>query len=477
MNTKRLIKYTGITLFLLVLASCKVPFEVAKTEAKLPPEKFGDSINSANSGKVKWKQYFTDPNLISLIDSALVNNQELNIALQEINIAKAEVKGRKGEYLPFVNLQGGAGFDKVGRYTRNGALEANNDIAPGKEFPEPFPDYMLSANISWELDIWRKLRNAKDAATKRFLATIEGRNFTVTRLVSEIASSYYELLALDNKLDILNQNIEIQKSALQIVNLQKNAGMETELAVRKFEAEVLKNQSRLYYIQQRIIETENRINFLVGRYPRPIVRDAKHFYNLVPDAVHVGLPADLLMNRPDVKKAELELSAAKLDVKSAKANFYPSLSLRAGSGFQAFDSSYLLNTPKSLIYGLAGDLIAPLINRNAIKAKYYSATAKQIQAVYNYEQTIINAYTEVVNQMANVNNLNKSYDFKTQQVKALTRSITVSVNLFKSARADYMEVLMTQRDALDAKIELVETKQQQLSNWVNIYRSLGGGWQ
>jgi outer membrane protein TolC len=172
----------------------------------------------------------------------------------------------------------------------------------------------------------------------------------------------------------------------------------------------------------------------------------------------------------------LELAAAKLDIKVAKARFYPSLGISAAIGYQAFDPTYLVKTPKSLLYSLAGDITAPLINRNAIKAAYYNANAKQIQAVYNYERTVLNAYVEVANQLAKINNLEKSYDLKSKQVDALSQSIGISNSLFKSARADYMEVLLTQRDALESKFELVETKMQQMNAMVNIYRALGGGW-
>ncbi len=164
-------------------------------------------------------------------------------------------------------------------------------------------------------------------------------------------------------------------------------------------------------------------------------------------------------------------------MKVARAEFYPSFNISAAIGFQAFNPSYLVRLPESLLASLAGDLAGPLINRNAIKAEYYSANARQVQAVYNYERTILNAYLEVATQMSKIDNLGKSYDLKAKQVEALTRSIDISNDLFKSARADYLEVLMTQRDALEAKLELIETKKEQLSSVVHIYRNLGGGWQ
>lgn len=469
-------KYVTVLLISFLLAACTGPALVKKTENKQVPKSFLVSTDSTNIAKVKWKDYFSDSYLAALIDSALGKNQELNIILQEINIAKNEVRARKGLYLPTIGVGVGAGTDKVGKYTSQGASDDVHEIMPGKKVPDPLSDFLIGVNASWEVDIWKKLRNSKKSAVHNYLSSIEGKNFMVTNLISEIANSYYELLALDNQLDILKQNIEIQKNALEIVKIEKTSARVTELAVKKFEAEVLKNQSHQYYIQQQIIETENRINFLVGRFPQHVDRDSKSFMTTSIDSISGGIPSQLLSNRPDIRQAEQQLMAAKLDVKAAKAEFYPSLRITGGAGYRAFNPQYLIQTPQSLIYSVAGELIAPLINRNAIKANYYSANSKQIQAVYNYERSILKAHIEVVNQLYNINNLKTSFDLKQKQVDALTQSIDISTILFKSARADYMEVLMTQRDALESKFELVETKMQQLNAKVNIYRALGGGW-
>ncbi|MFT4061155.1 MAG: TolC family protein [Edaphocola sp.] len=476
MNKSSINKIVAATVLAASLGACKLPSVATKTENNAVPASYNGLQDTANMATINWRSYFTDPYLAALIDTALANNQELNITLQEIQIARNEVRARKGEYLPFVKAGGGAGVDKVARYTNIGAMEANTEIKPGKEMPEPLADYNIGLSANWEVDIWRKLRNAKDAAAKRYLATTEGKNFVVTNLISEVANSYYELLALDNQLAIVNQNIEIQNNALNVVKIQKQAARATELAVKKFEAEVLKTTSYQYGIKQQITETENKINFLLGRFPQPIARRGGGLPDEVPALAQEGVPAQLLENRPDVKQAELNLSAAKLDVKVAKAQFYPSLGITAGVGYRAFNPAYLFNTPKSLLYNLAGDLVAPLINRNAIKATYITANNKQVQAAYDYERTILNAYVEVANQLAKVNNLTNSYDLKLRQVAALAQSIDISNDLFKYARADYMEVLMTQRDALDAKLELVETKRDRLNASVNLYRALGGGW-
>lgn len=469
-------KYVTAAIIVLTVWGCKITEPTTRNENTGVPQSYEGSQDTTNFAQIKWGELFDDPNLKSLIDTALSHNQELNMMLQEISVSNNEIRARKGEYLPFLDIQAGAGMDKVGRYTRYGALEANTEVKPGKEFPEPYSDFMVGAYASWELDVWKKLRNGKKAAVYNYLSSVEGKNFMVTQIVAEIASSYFELMALDNQLAILNQNIDIQKNALEIVKLQKQAAKVSELAVKRFEAEVAKNQSLIYEIHQEITETENRVNFLVGRFPQAVMRSSVDFLNVMPKFVKAGIPSQLLANRPDIKQAELDLAAAKLDVKIAKANFYPSFSISAGLGYQAFNPKFLFSTPQSLLYSLAGELAAPLINRNAIKATYSSANAKQMQAVYNYEQSILNGYIEVANQLSKINNLEKSYTLRSQQVAALTESISISNSLFRSARADYMEVLLTQRDALESRMDLIETKMEQMKAMVNVYQALGGGW-
>jgi len=460
----------------LAVISCKTPAITLTKSGASVPESYASSKDTANSATITWKTFFKDPELVNLIDVAIKNNQELLITLQEIEIAKNDIRVRKGALLPTVGVKAGAGVEKVGRYTSQGAGDASTEIMPGLEFPDPLQDYTLAAYAHWEVDIWKKLRNSKKAAISRYLSTIEGKNFVITNLIAEVANSYYELLALDNQLQIIRQTIVLQNNALDIVKVQKEAARATELGVQKFQAEVLASQSMEYEILQKIKETENRINFLLGRYPQEIKRSTSDFLGLPAALVNAGIPSQLLANRPDVKQAELELAAAKLDVKVARAEFYPSLDISASYGIQAFKPSYLFTLPESILYSLAGDLAAPLINRNAIKAEFKNANARQLQALYNYERTILNAYLEVSNQLSKINNIEKSFNLKSKQVTALNKSIEASSDLFKSARIDYFEVLMTQRDALENKLELVDTKKEQLNASIQMYRNLGGGW-
>jgi len=468
---------TTLTLCVIVLQSC-VPTKVVRDEKKNLPDNFKNVVSndSINSAQIKWKEFFNDSNLTSLIDTALLNNQELNILLQQVAISKNEIQARKGEYLPFVGVQAAADVEKVVRFTSQGANDANTEIIPGQEFPEPLHNYKIGTFASWELDIWKKLRNARKASVLEYLASVEGKNFMVTNLIAEIADSYFELQALDNKLVIIKQNLELQNSGLNTIKLQMQAAKANELGVQRLQAEVYKNTSELYNLQQEIVETENKLNFLIGRSPQPINRSSDQFIAQKIETMNAGIPSQLLNNRPDIKRAEFELQAAKINTQVARANFYPSFTLRAGIGFESFNTKYLTTNPESLIYNLAGDIVAPLINRNAIKAVYSSASNKQLQAVFEYEKTILNAHIEVLNGLSKIENLKKSYEQKENQVIALTNAIQITNKLFNSARADYMEVLLTQRDALESKLELVETKKEQLIAKVKLYKSLGGGW-
>lgn len=471
----------GKLLFVLLIQigffySC-VPTKELKVANKDLPENYAQQLtDSVNSAQLKWKDFFEDEYLVALIDTALANNQELRIMMQQIDVAQNEVKARKGEYLPFIDYGVSTEVEKVGEYTRNGSVEKNLDVKEGEEFPEPLTDYSAGLFATWELDVWKKLRNSKKAAALEYLSTIEGKNFMVTRLIAEIAQSYYELIALDNQLAIIEQNLELQGNALKMVRLQKEAARATELAVKRFEAEVAKNKSHKFEVQQEIVEMENKLNFLVGRQPQPISRNAKDFIETKINAINAGIPSQILLNRPDIRQAEFELEAAKLNIKVERANFYPSIGLKAGVGLQAFKPKYLTQTPESLLYSAVGDIVGPLINRNAIKADYNTANSKQIQAVYEYEKAILSGYIEVVNMLSKIENLKKSYILKEEQVEALTASIDLSTRLFQSARIEYIEVLLTQREALESKMELVETKKDQLLANINVYQALGGGW-
>ncbi len=465
---------------LLLPAGCQFPALRSADQGPVLPESYRGRTSGENSADVGIEEFFGDPVLTELIRQGLASNQELKIRNQEIQIAWNEILARRGAYLPFVSLGARGGFERTSRFTPLGAAE-DLPHPKGEHFPDPLPNVLLSADLFWRIDIWRELRNARDAAIQRYVAAVEDRNYFVTRLVAEIAESYYELAALDKRLEYVNKTIEVQQQSLEVAQAQKAAARGTELGVQRFLAEVRKNESQRQIIQQRIIEVENRINLLVGRYPQPVERTGWDFINLDARALHVGLPAQLLQNRRDIRAAERELAASGLDIQVARARFFPTLDITAGIGFEAFNPRYLFD-PGAFIANAAGQLVAPLINRKALQADYMTANARQLQAVYDYQRTVLTAFIEVVNALTKVENFRRSVEIKQQQVAALDTSIEVARELFQRpipeefARVEYVDVLLATRDLLEAQIDLIETKQQQLAAIVNVYQALGGGY-
>lgn len=423
----------------------------------------------------RWQVFFAEPELQALITSALAENQELKILLEEIEISRNEARARSGEYLPSVRGRVGGGVEKAGRYTRDGAVEHGVELRPGEEFPEPLPDLAAAAEISWEVDIWGRLRNSTKAAMLRYLATAEGRRFAETHLVAEVAKSYYELVALDRRIDFIQQTIAIQANALEAVRLQRAAGQANELAVRRFEGELQGNRTRLAITRQEVVQVQNRLNFLLGRYPAPIARSTAAFAQPSLPRISAGAPSELLSSRPDVRRAELELQAAGLDVKAARARFLPGIGVMGALGVRSVEASSLLELPASLAYGIAADLTMPLLNRRELNATARAANARQVQALQAYRQTVLAAFLEVETQFARIHNLDSGYVAKTGQVAALRESIALADQLFRSARSDYLEVLLVQREALEAQMELVELRQQQLDARISAFQALGGG--
>ncbi len=473
-NTIKLLLLVLITIF---LNACKTQLNQSLPPGIKMPLLYPDNfvLDSNSVASISWRNFFKDSYLCALIDSAMLHNQDLKIVMQEVEISKNEVRAKRGEYLPFLNMITGSGVEKTPHFTRMGMVEKELPFAENKKFPDPMQDFQIGVQAKWELDIWKKLRNDKMAANKRYLASIEGKNFMQTQLVSEIAESYYELLALDNFYEVLVYNITLQSKVLRIAEQQMASAKINQLAVNRFEAQLLNMQNQQFEVKQRIIEMENRLRFLCGNFNDSIPRDASQFLSFKIDMLSLGLPAQILLNRTDVRKAELLFQASKLDVLSARANFFPRIGLVSAFGFQSFNPNLIIH-PESILLNLAADLAAPLVNKNGIKALYSSANARQLQSAFFYQQTILSAFLEVQNQYWMSLNYAKRFEVKNKEVNLLFKSTTVANNLFLSAHADYSEVLFTQREALAAKMELIEIRKNQFSAQIQLYRTLGGGW-
>lgn len=459
---------------MVILPGCGIPQLRHPNMTRDLPVSFNGMDSTDNSSRTGFDEFFEDPVLTGLINDGLNGNLQLKMLAEDIQIANNEVLRRRGAYLPFVTLGGLARLTKFSNNTIEGADNLQNTTPSGANFPSPYPTFMVAAELSWQIDIWRQLRNSRDAASLRYLGTAEGRNYVITRLVADIAENYYGLLALDRRIENLDTIIAIQQQSLEFAKARKAAARGTELAVQRFQAEVQKNQSEKLMVRQEIIEVENKINFLLGRFPAPVERSGD-FYNLGSQTLNLGVPSELLLNRPDVRQAELELAATGLDIKVARASFYPRLMINSGVGYEAFNTRYLILTPESLIWNIAGDLMAPLINKRAIKADFMNANAKQLQALYDYQRTILNAFTEVTNRVNAVQNYTKSIEIKKQQLESLVAAVDSATKLYQQARVEYMDVLFVQRDLLDARMVLIDTKRKQLAAIVNTYQALGGG--
>lgn len=469
----------AVLLCALVLVACSVPTLREAEPGAVMPESFSGGqpgpAPAPSSGVTSIEDFFHDPVLTQLIDEALKHNLELKILAERIEIASSDVLAKTGTYLPSVDIAAGASLTRPSKVTTEGAVDDQLEIAPGTPFADPLPGFLVAADLSWQVDIWGRLHDAKNAARLRFLATSEGRNYVMTRLVAEIAETYYTLLALDTRMEVIGQGIALQKRALEVARTKKEAARETELAVQRFKAEVCRYEAERMIVEQEIVKTENKLNSLSGRFPKRVERNSTHFLELRNDALSAGVPSDLIRNRPDIRRAELEVASTGLEIDVARKAFYPSLTLTGAAGFEANSASFMFQTPDSIAANVAGGLVAPLINTNELQAEFIASNARQLTAVYEYQQTVINAFTEVVTRLAMVQNYGRSIDSKLEQLRSLEESVSAAIVLFKNARAEYSDVLFAQRDLIEAKLVTIETKREQLSAIVNAYQALGGG--
>ena len=455
---------------LLCTGACKTPQATTLPKDTLKASLASMSMDSSVTVSPAWRDFFQDSVLRSLIDTALQNNHDLKITLQELAIAKSAITAKQGALLPSISANVGAGISKVGRYTAEGAGNVGTELTPGRKIPTVIPDLAPTLQMDWTVDLWGKLNSDKKSAVERYLASEAGQRAIKSQLVADVAENYYVLLALDYKLLVMQQYIALQKNAVRIARIQKEADADTQLAVEKFEAELAKAQADEYVLRQSIVETENNLNLLLGRLPQPIPRTKNDFSHLAMPAAAHALSTQLLLQRPDVVQAEHALEAAKWDVETARKEFLPSFNLSAAVGLNAFNPKYLVKLPESLIFSALGSLTAPLINKKAIQANFSQADALQIEALYNYDKALMTAYIETCTLQSKIANLKQLRQFKQKQDEALMRAVSAAQKLYLNNRATYLEVIDSERGQLDCKMELIDTKLQQLSTLIDMYR-------
>jgi NodT family efflux transporter outer membrane factor (OMF) lipoprotein len=458
-----------ILCFVGLVSSCKIAEPPQMPRTTQLPSTFTGSTDTISMGDLIWEDFFNDPQLVQLIEVALNNNLDLLTAVQRIEVAKANFQIRKGALQPTLDVRFRA---------RTGNVKENllDNTINGDNVANQTQNYFLGLQSSWEIDVWGKLRSKKEAAYARYLATEKGKHLITTSLVAEVARMYYELLGLDNELQTLEKNIEFQEIALEMIQIQKVGGRATELAVQQFKAQLLRTKSLRFEKQQRIIEVENELNLLLGRYPQPIERGESILKQRLPEVVRAGIPSDMLLRRPDIQQAELRLAAAEADVEAARAEFLPSFEITPYAGFNTASLPSLMNMPEALTLGMIGGITAPLLNQNRIRAGYDQSVARNLEEFYTYQQKVLTGYQEVVSCLNRVDNFTKVFELREQEVEVLTNSISTSNDLFAAGYATYLEVITAQGRALEAELSMTNTRKEIFVSLIDLYRALGGGW-
>ena len=458
------------------LLACAPPASNVKVRAVPLPAAFERGAAAQSAAAIDWRAFFADDNLAALIAGALAGNLDLQIVLQRIEIARADVRASKGALLPRVSAIGGASLTRYGRYTTDGAGNASTEIAPGRLTPNPVADLTLGLQASWEVDLWGRLGNMRGAARARYLATIEGANLVITNLVAEVAIAYYGLLALDHVRDLLRETIARQTQAVDMIRAQKEAGRTNELAVQQFEAQVASTHAMDAVAVQETRELEIRLNVLLGRLPSPIPRVKEDLLRDVATTLAAGVPSDLLRHRPDVREAELQVEAARLDLAAARAAFFPSLEITADIGYRAFDPRYLVSTPASIVSSIAAGLVAPLVNRRGLEAEHEAAMAGQLQAIYHYQSAVLTSFAEVASGLSALDQAAQIVEQRERKRVAMAGTVEAADALFLAGKASYLEVLLAQQNTLEAELELIEARRDQRVASIRLYKALGGGW-
>lgn len=455
---------------------CRVAKPDPLPAVKQLPATFADSTASQQGSQLIFRELFPDPYLNALIDSALKNNTDLKISLQRIITAQARLTNSRQALLPSVDIGVRAAADKYGDYTLNGVGNFDTNLSPNinedQKIPRyPTTDMLATLQSSWEIDLWGKLGHLRKAAAAELQAYKEAQQMIITHLIATIAKDYYNLLRLDAELLIIKKNIALQEEAVEIVKVQKLGGRATELAVQQFRAQLLNTKAMEFAVLQERLQTEASLNTLAAQYFQEIPRDTA--LPASAPVMHQFLPATLLSRRPDIREAEALLKSANENVEAARASFLPSLTLNPYVGLNAFTPSLLFKTG-SIAYGIAGGITAPLFNRRHLKLQYAAANAANQEAVYNYQQKLLNAYNEVSIHIKATHNYQQAFDLKQQEVDELHAAASTARELYLTGYANYLEVITAQKNTLEAELQLTREQSNMLMAVIQLYRSLGG---
>ena len=468
MKKYRIFNITLIAAGLFAVQSCFVAKDYKRPEAVVNEANFRTDViakDSATVATVSYKQIFTDSQLQSLINQGLQNNLDIRLALQNIAVAEAYAKQGKAGYLPTLSVGPKYTYTVNSKNTQFGALMQNRSQS----------QYDVSGSLSWEADIWGKIRSNQRASAATYLQTIEAHKAVKTQIVASIANAYYNLLALDEQKKILDQTLINREQSVETTKALKEAGSVTEVAVNQTEAQYYNVKSLLVDVENGIKLNENIISVLLGSNPQSINRSTLSSQTIT-SKLAVGVPAQLLENRPDIKAAEFGLINAFENVNVANASFYPSLTISASGGVQGIDIDKLFSA-QSLFASIIGNLTQPLIQQRKLRTQKEVALANQENALINYKSKILNASKEVSDALYTYDAAVKKAEYKQKEYQLYNTAITNSEELLNYGMANYLEVITARDNGLNAELNVVNAKLSSLTSMVEVYRAVGGGWQ
>ncbi|WP_417874704.1 efflux transporter outer membrane subunit [Xanthomarina gelatinilytica] len=419
-----------------------------------------DSLSMAD---VSWKEVFTDPYLAQYIEEGLQNNIDIRMALQQIIAGEAYMKQGKAGYLPTLSAGATATHQELSKNSQFGSF-----------FNGSLEQYEMVANLSWEADIWGKIRSNKRAFQAGYLQSVAAHQAVKTKLIESIATTYYRLLALDAQLKITQQTVETRANSVETIKALKDAGQETQVAVDQNIAQYNNARALQVDIEREIFKTENTLSILLAKQPQHYERGVLDHQEITTE-MKLGVPYLLLRNRPDVMAAEYDFIESFELTNVALTNFYPSLTLSASGGFQSLEFQNWFNT-NSLFANLVGGLTQPIFNQRKIRTQYEVSQAQQEQALLNFKKTLLEAGKEVSEALYAYDAETTKFEYRKEEVEALRRAETNSEALLNNGYATYLDLLTVRQSELAAELNMIDTKLEQLLSVVNLYKALGGGW-
>jgi outer membrane protein, multidrug efflux system len=448
-----------------LLAGCAVGPDYKRPATNTPQNFRDDKAGLTNSlGDMPWWELFRDETLQTLIRSALTNNYDVRIAAARVEQAGAILAEDKAAYFPQLTYQGAAG---VGKNSQQGTAVPN---VRQNQY------YEAIGNVSWEIDVWGRLRRLKESARAQYLATAEARTNVMITLISTVAADYFQLLALDKELQIARDTTNSFGQSLKIFSERLRGGVSSRLETAAAEAEEASAAATVPDLERQIAIEENQISILLGMNPAPILRHKKLLEESLPPDVPPGLPSALLQRRPDIREAEQEVRAANALVGLAKAQFYPQLTLTALFG-QVSPEVSAFTSGGATAWGAAANLAGPIFRGGLLKGELNQARAAWEESVLQYQLAVLNALQEVSNALIAREKLAQERVEQARAVTAYEEAVKVANQRYTAGQANYYELLQEQQLLFPAENALTQTELNQLLAIVQLYQALGGGWE